>query len=359
MKPGTRLVRHSAQRGGGNPEMGANTKLGSGNSEVGVKDPWSVKRGAWSENMKNSAVRTCRRYTTTPARCTVFFFRYTLHVTRYTAIILALLLCLSSASCVTLHEDQFFMPENRGPLPPEEGVVAQALTLESGGETLSGVLVKNPSRDYLLFFYGNGQSMYEAKERLYYLSRTYNLNVVCFDYRGYGKSTGKPSFDGLKTDADAIYDFIVKTYKPKRLYIFSQSIGTVPCTHLGSKIKFKGIIMEAGFTNAEEAVPRLNEGAPFPPIKHWVKLTPEEKLLNMKMQPVEAIRTFTSPLLYLHGDADEVFPQEIGRHLFEAAGSKDKTFCSLPGTGHSNVDLAAEPARTAIDKFFSINKPAK
>jgi alpha-beta hydrolase superfamily lysophospholipase len=269
-----------------------------------------------------------------------------------TSILPALLLSITLSSCVTLHENNFFMPENKGPLPPEEGLAVQQLTLPSGGETLSGVLVKNNSRDYLLFFYGNGQSIYEAKERLYYLSREYNLNVVCFDYRGYGKSTGKPSFDALMADAAVIYDYVRNTCKPKRLYMFSQSVGTVPCTFLGASRKFDGIIMEAGFTCAKEAVPRLNEGAPFPPIKYWVKLTADDTLLNKINQPVENIKNFKAPLLYLHGDADEVFPQDIGKSLFEAAGSKDKTFCSLPGTGHSNVNLSASPAKEAIDEFF-------
>jgi alpha-beta hydrolase superfamily lysophospholipase len=269
-----------------------------------------------------------------------------------TKIVFAFLLSLTLSSCVTLHEENFFMPENKGPLPAEAGVIAEDITIESGGNTLSGVIVKNDSRDYLLFFYGNGQSIYETKERLYYMSREYNLNVVCFDYRGYGKSTGKPSFDSLMSDAGEIYSFVTKTYKPKRLYMFSQSVGTVPCAYLGSSKKFDGIIMEAGFTSAKEAVPRLNEGAPFPPIKYWVKLTADDALLNRKPQPVDFIKDFKAPLLYLHGTADTVFPQDIGQRLFAAAGSKDKVFCSLPGVGHSNVDLTLSPAKEAIDGFF-------
>lgn len=271
-------------------------------------------------------------------------------------IITALLLLFCFSSCITLHEEQFFMPENRGPLPAKAGVFVENLIVESGGNTLSGVLVSSGSGNYLLYFYGNGQSIYEAKERLYYLSREYNLNVICFDYRGYGKSTGKPSFDSLMADAAVIYDFVNKTYMPKRLYIYSQSIGTVPCTFLGSTRKFNGIIMEAGFTNAKEAVPRLNEGAPFLPVKWFVTLTADESLLNRKPQPVDLIKSFKSPLLYLHGDADEVFPQDIGRRLFDAAGSRDKVFCSLPGTGHSNVDLTTGPARDAIMFFFKKHK---
>jgi hypothetical protein len=246
----------------------------------------------------------------------------------------------------------FFFPERNGPLPAEEGIQTEILSLKSGEDTIYGVRIKNPSNDFLVYFYGNWLSAYESRERLYYFAREYNLNVICFDYRGYGKSTGKPSFDAQIQDAAAIYDYVRNTFKVRRLYMFSQSIGTVPCTYLGANRKFDGIIMEAGFTSAKEAVPRLNEGAPFYPIKKLVKLTTDEKLLNMTPQPVDYIRKFKAPLLYLHADNDEVFPQDIGKRLFDAAGSKKKVFVSLPGQGHSNVDIYGGPGGNAVREFF-------
>lgn len=271
-------------------------------------------------------------------------------------IILALLLSLTFTSCVTLGEEMFFFPENRGPFPSEAGVETEELSLASGNDTISGIRIKNPSNDYLIYFYGNWLSVYESKENLVNFSRKYGLNVVCFDYHGYGKSTGKPGFDAQMQDAAVIYDYIVKTYRPKRIYMFSQSIGTVPCTFLGSSRIFDGIIMEAGFTSAKDAVPRLNEGAPFPPIKHWVKLTTDEALLNRTPQPVDYIRSFRAPLLYLHGDRDEVFPQDMGKKLFDAAGSKQKTFVSLKDTGHSHIQLFEGKTGEELDRFFKTHK---
>lgn len=257
-------------------------------------------------------------------------------------------------SCITLHESDFFFPGNRGPLPPEAGFVVERVSLPVGGAELSGVIIKNPSRDWLIYFYGNGQSIYRAKERLYYLSREYGLNVACFDYRGYGASTGSPSFDSLMSDAGDIYGFVLKK-KPAKLFIFSQSIGTVPCTRLGSGHKFAGIIMEACFTSAEEAVPRLNQGAPFP-VNLLVKLDADRPLKERSPQLVDMIKKFTSPLLVLHGTKDEVFPFDIGEKMFAAAGSKDKVFIALPGAGHSNVNLEAPPAKEALKEFFKKHK---
>ncbi|HRU39189.1 MAG TPA: alpha/beta hydrolase, partial [Candidatus Goldiibacteriota bacterium] len=77
------------------------------------------------------------------------------------------------------------------------------------------------------------------------------------------------------------------------------------------------------------------------------------KLLNRKPQPIDYARSFSAPLLVLHGTEDEVFPQDIGKRLFGAAGSKDKFFVSLPGTGHSNVNISSGPAKEALDAFFA------
>jgi hypothetical protein len=42
--------------------------------------------------------------------------------------------------------------------------------------------------------------------------------------------------------------------------------------------------------------------------------------------------------------------------MFDAAGSKDKIFVALPGTGHSNVNLEAPPAKEAMREFFRKHK---
>ena len=277
------------------------------------------------------------------------------HKQKLLILAVALASLLTTTSCITLKEENFFFPEKHGYLPDRtmgEITRKNISLIASGSVTLSGMLVRHEnSNDFLIYFYGNGLSVYEIQKRLYYISRQYKINVVCFDYRGYGFSEGKPSFENLLSDALLIYDYTKKTYNPRKILIFTQSIGTVPGLNIARQKKISGIIMEAPFTNAKEGVERMTEFL-IPPFRWMIYLRADKKLVKAEPQPEQMIKKIKAPLLILHGTDDGTFPQDIGKKMYEAAGSEEKTFCSLPGTGHSNVDLKASPAKEAIDKFF-------
>lgn len=72
------------------------------------------------------------------------------------------------------------------------------------------------------------------------LYRTCNINLLLFDYRGYGKSTGSPSENGLYTDALAVYEYVRKRtdLNQEKIFLFGRSLGGAVALHLG-KIKIK------------------------------------------------------------------------------------------------------------------------
>ncbi len=260
-------------------------------------------------------------------------------------------------SCITIYEPNFFFPKKQPSLTDQDmggGIYRKNILVTTDGNTLAGIVFENAgSHDYLVYFYGNGQSIYKAKERLYFFAKEFNLNVICFDYRGYGSSTGEPSFDNLLVDSNIIYGYITKNYalKMKKLFVFTQSIGTVPGLNIASNKQVDGIIMEAAFTSAEEAVPGFSRGLPWP-LSRIVHLEAEKKLRDKKPQPIDMIKNVKAPLLYIHGTNDEVFAFEIGKKMFDAAGSKEKYFCTLAGTGHSDIDLSKDPALSYLKEYF-------
>ena len=140
-------------------------------------------------------------------------------------LILGTLLIIFS-SCITLSEESFFFPEKHEALKDEDMGTFKRINITLKTEnnlTLHGLYLKHKkSKDYLIYFYGNGESVFESQHRLYYLAKYYSFNIICFDYRGYGFSEGKPSFDALLYDSPVIYDYVNKTYKPKS-FLFSAS----------------------------------------------------------------------------------------------------------------------------------------
>ncbi|MBI5408281.1 MAG: alpha/beta hydrolase, partial [Nitrospirae bacterium] len=132
------------------------------------------------------------------------------------------------------------------------------------GVQLSGWFIpaKNP-RATILFSHGNGGNISHRMEKINMLSFL-NLNVLIFDYRGYGGSMGSPSEEGLYLDAEAMYDYLLnkKGSIPPEIIAYGESLGGAVVIDLAGKHELGGIIIEGGFTSIKEMAKRL---APFIP----------------------------------------------------------------------------------------------
>jgi pimeloyl-ACP methyl ester carboxylesterase len=256
-----------------------------------------------------------------------------------------------------MHEANFFFPETYDRIPDFESATVSLKNvniLPDKGTSLAGIILsyKN-SGDYLLYFYGNGSSVVESYPRLKYLCETYKLNVICFDYRSYGFSTGKPSFEAIMSDGLFIYDHVRETFekKIKHILIYTQSIGTPVGLQVATQRKVDGMIMEAGFTRGRDAVEHMTDAQPGIS-RFLVHLKADNYLANYPDPPVEKIKRVKVPLIYFHGTLDDVFPFAMGKELFEAAGSIDKTFCAMEGFKHANMDISTGKYRKETEKFL-------
>ena len=64
-----------------------------------------------------------------------------------------------------------------------------------------------------------------------------NMDVLCWNYRGYGLSKGKPSYAKLRTDILELFDEVKKNYNYEKYAVHGISIGGIPCCHLASNRK--------------------------------------------------------------------------------------------------------------------------
>ena len=69
------------------------------------------------------------------------------------------------------------------------------------------------------------------------LRDTLGVNIVLYDYSGYGVSTGKPSARGVYADLEAVVDWCVleKKFEPARIVLYGQSIGSAPTCGYAAK----------------------------------------------------------------------------------------------------------------------------
>jgi fermentation-respiration switch protein FrsA (DUF1100 family) len=179
----------------------------------------------------------------------------------------------------------------------------------------------------LLFFHGNAGDLYDRLDNVGMLVAS-GMNVLIMDYRGYGKSEGKPSEAALYEDGLLAYRYLTKErgVDPARLVIFGRSLGGTVAIELGTQVEAAALVVESSFTSAEELA-RL----------HYSFL-PGVLLGQMthKFDSISKVPDLRAPVLFIHGDSDAIVPVRMGRRLYEAA-AEPKEWYEVRGADHNDM----------------------
>ena len=168
------------------------------------------------------------------------------------------------------------------------------------------------------------------------------LNVFIFDYRGYGRSEGKPGEKGILLDAQAAYDMLVQTRKvpPDRLFLFGRSLGGTFAAYTARRNPCAGLILESTFTDAKDMAKKM---VPFLPIGFAIR---------SKLDAVNQVPHITVPKLFFHGTEDEIIPYRLGRKLYDAA-APPKEFYDIQGAGHNDTTrIGGAPYYAKLQSFI-------
>ena len=175
----------------------------------------------------------------------------------------------------------------------------------------------------LLFCHGNAGNVSHRLENVYHLVET-GFQVLLFDYRGYGHSSGQPSEPGLYQDAVTAWTHLLEradTANAPRL-IFGRSLGGAVAVELATRVEADGLIIESTFTSIR-TLARLMFPLPLPE-------------LPIKYESLSKISRLRMPLLAIHGEQDELIPFADGQALFDAA-PEPKAWYPIAGAGHNNT----------------------
>jgi fermentation-respiration switch protein FrsA (DUF1100 family) len=177
----------------------------------------------------------------------------------------------------------------------------------------------------ILFFHGNAGNISHRLDNIDRLLKK-GLQVFIFDYRGYGRSEGRPSEKGIYRDGLAAYDYVVRRrgIGPSEVVLFGRSLGAAVAVEVASKRQVKSVILESAFTSSKDMAKSMMLFALFSP------------LLPAHYNNLEKIGRVSVPKLIIHGQADEIVPFRMGRTLFEAA-NPPKYFLPLKSAGHNDT----------------------
>ena len=168
-----------------------------------------------------------------------------------------------------------------------------------------------------------------------------NLDILIYDYRGYGMSKGSPSETGLYLDADAMYEFLMneKGHTPDQIIAYGESLGGAVAVELARSHALRGLILEGSFSSIKDIA------------KHYFPFIPSF-ILKTRYDSRGRINDITVPKLIMHSIDDEIIPFKYGVALFEASAGPKK-FIILKG-GHNDSFLnSREEYLLAIKAFLS------
>jgi uncharacterized protein len=230
--------------------------------------------------------------------------------------------------------------------PDRAGLDYRDLRLETDdGEWLHGwwIGARRESLGHLLLCHGNAGNVGDRVLHAALLTAA-GFDVLLFDYRGYGRSSGRPSEQGTYRDARAALRFLLEQpgVDPARLLYLGESLGGAVAVDLALERAPAGLILLSPFTGVRE-LGRVHY--PFVPAA----------LIPDAYPTLRRVRELHAPLLVLHGHRDEIVPLSQGRALFEAAQGP-KRMHVFPDLGHNDlVPLAGAEFAQVIATWVSGN----
>ncbi|HEY4312505.1 MAG TPA: alpha/beta hydrolase [Pirellulales bacterium] len=194
-------------------------------------------------------------------------------------------------------------------------------------------------RAYLLFAHGNAGHVAHRAAWLRQLQQELRVAVLAFDYRGFGRSEGRPHEHGVLADARAARDWLAERagVAPQQIVLLGESIGGAVAVDVAANDGARGLILENTFTSIPDVA-----AFHFP----WL---PHRWLMRTRLDSEAKIGRYTGPLLQCHGDADSIVPFALGQRLHAAACSP-KQLVVIPGGDHN--DARSQQWLAALDAFF-------
>ncbi|XP_068483915.1 uncharacterized protein [Phaseolus vulgaris] len=205
----------------------------------------------------------------------------------------------------------------------------EAHVLETkGGNKIVATFWKHPfARFTLLYSHGNAADLGQMHDLFLELRAHLRVNIMSYDYSGYGASTGKPSEFNTYYDIEAVYDCLKKDYgiEQEDLILYGQSVGSGPTIHLATKLRnVRGVVIHSGILSGIRVLYPVK-------VTFWFDI----------FKNIDKIRHVDCPVLVIHGTNDEIVDWSHGKRLWELSKEKYDPLW-VKGGGHCNLEAFPE-----------------
>lgn len=204
---------------------------------------------------------------------------------------------------------------------------------------LRGALFQRPgSVATVLYFGGNG---FVLSQHYRYVLRIYQdlpVDIVAFDHRGYGGSSGAASLDAMMADGPRLYDYArtLPTVATGPLIVHGHSLGSFVAGEVAKQRSLDGLVLESSATSAEQWA------SGFADASVWVRKSVVDSSLAGRGN-LSVMATLDEPVLIVSGADDTTTRPQMAKALFDAATVADsrKILLIVAGHGHMDASLSA------------------
>ena len=175
----------------------------------------------------------------------------------------------------------------------------------------------------IVWFHGNAGNITDRASVAAELARR-GIACFLFDWRGYGKSEGRPSEGKLKNDAMAAYDYAAKLAKPDDIVLYGESLGGPFAAYVAKERKARCVVIENSFPSLAKLGNALYRPLPL----GWVA--------PLALRTTAWLNEARLPVLVLHGKRDEVVPFALGKELYDGLDVPKEMLVSETG-GHCEI----------------------
>ncbi|WP_197528895.1 alpha/beta hydrolase [Aeoliella mucimassa] len=209
------------------------------------------------------------------------------------------------------------------------------------GTKLHGWYVPHPEpKHVILYSHGNNEHVGNQVNQLLRLQSMLDATVLVYDYRGYGKSAGRPTEKGLIADGLAAHQWLLDRtgLAAHDVVLIGRSLGGGVSVAIAAERGAKALVLDATF-------PRMVDAASYN--YPWL---PVKTLMLDRYDSLSRITQYHGPVFQSHRTTDEVVPVHLARQLTEQAPGDLKHFFEIPH-GRHNESLPPD-YYTALDKFL-------
>ncbi len=197
------------------------------------------------------------------------------------------------------------------------------------GARINALMVRaERSKGIIFYHHGNAGNL----DRWGDVTVTYTdmgWDVLIYDFRGYGKSTGVRTVKALYADAQFIYDKLRESYGEQKIILYGRSLGTVIASWLGGQNNPRAVILETPYHSLGDVAGR------------YYPIFPVKMLLRFPFRNFQNLQTTKSPVFIFHGTEDQIVPYDSGKKLFEHLKKEgvNVRMTTIEGGFHSDLGM--------------------